>query len=122
MKKKIAFLFPGQGSQYPGMAKDFVEAFPVARLTFEEADDCLGRKLSDIILKGPLELLTETRNSQTAIFVASIAMLRVLQQQLPDLHPDVCAGLSLGEYTALYASKRLPLQSASSSSRRADSI
>lgn len=108
MKKKIAFLFPGQGAQYPGMAKDFVEAFAIAKETFEEADDRLGRKLSEIILKGPLEVLTETRNSQTAIFVACVALLRVLQQLFPQLYPTVCAGLSLGEYTALYASQRIP--------------
>ncbi|MGZ3633172.1 MAG: ACP S-malonyltransferase [Parachlamydiaceae bacterium] len=109
MKKfaKIAFLFPGQGAQYPGMAKDFVENFAIARHTFEEADDLLGRKLSTIILEGPENVLTETKNSQLGIFVASMAMLRVLQEQLPHLKPAVCAGLSLGEYTALCASNRL---------------
>lgn len=104
---KIAFLFPGQGAQYPGMAKDFFQAFAVARQTFEEADDLLGRKLSSVILEGPEQKLTETKNSQVGIFVASIAILRVLVEQLPDIKPDVCAGLSLGEYTALYASGRL---------------
>lgn len=105
--KKTAFLFPGQGAQYPGMGKDFFETFAVARETFEEADDILGEKLSTLIFNGPEELLTETRNSQLAIFVTSVAILRVIQQQLPDLVPTVCAGLSLGEYTALYASGRL---------------
>lgn len=107
-KRRIAFLFPGQGAQYPGMARDFVEIFPVARELLEEADDRLGRKLSGIILKGPVEELTETRNSQTAIFVACVAIFRVLQQQFPDLLPTICAGLSLGEYTALHTSGRLP--------------
>src|ERR1700722_19184823 len=106
--KKIAFLFPGQGAQYPGMAKDFVETYSTARHLLEEADDLLGRKLSTLILNGPQEELTETHNSQAAIFVACVALLRVLQEQLPQLIPSACAGLSLGEYTALHASQRLP--------------
>lgn len=105
--KKIAFIFPGQGAQYVGMGKDFFETFSIARETFEEADDILGRKISKIILEGSEALLTETRNSQTGIFVVSIALLRVVQQQNPNLKPDICAGLSLGEYTALYASGRI---------------
>lgn len=104
---KIAFLFPGQGAQYPGMAKDFFQTFAVVRQTFEEADDLLERKLSALILEGPELELTETKNSQAAIFVASMAILRVLEEQMPDLKPAVCAGLSLGEYTALCASGRL---------------
>lgn len=104
---KIAFIFPGQGAQYPGMAKDFYENFPIAKETFQEADDILGRNLSKIILEGPVEALTETRNSQTGIFVASMAILRTLQKLFPALKPSVCAGLSLGEYTALTASGKL---------------
>lgn len=109
MKKqqKIAFIFPGQGAQYVGMGKDFIETFPIARQTFEEADDILQRNLSKIILDGPESLLTETRNSQTAIFTVSVALLKVIQNQFPSLKADMCAGLSLGEYTALYASNRL---------------
>lgn len=109
MKKtfqRIAFLFPGQGSQYPGMAQDFVQNYSAARLTFEEADDLLKYSLSTIILCGPEEVLTETKNSQTGIYVASMAILRVLQENY-DLKPFVCAGLSLGEYTALTAAERL---------------
>ncbi len=108
--KKIAFLFPGQGAQYPGMAKDFVSQFAEARETFEEADDILGRKISKIILEGPEAALTETKNSQTGIYISSIAIWRVLQKLLPDLKPAICAGLSLGEYTALTASGRLPFE------------
>ena len=104
---KWAFLFPGQGAQYVGMGRDFYEAFPIARATFEEADDLLSAKLSRLILEGPADELTLTKNSQLAIFVVSIAFLRVLQQQLPDWSPHVCAGLSLGEYTALVASNRM---------------
>lgn len=110
--KKIAFLFPGQGAQYPGMAKDFVEQFSSARAVFEEADDILRRNLSDIVLNGPAELLTETRHSQTGIFTASTAMLKVVQEAFPNLKPYVCAGLSLGEYTALSAGKWIPFDQA----------
>ncbi len=102
-----AFLFPGQGAQYVGMGKDFYDSFLVAKETFQEADELLGMNLSKIIFEGPEELLTQTKNSQVAIFVVSIAILRVIQQQLPNLKPAVCAGLSLGEYTALCASGRL---------------
>ncbi len=108
--KKIAFLFPGQGAQYPGMGKDFVENFEEARLTFEEADEILSRNLSSIILNGPEEVLTETKNSQAGIYVNSMAVLRVLYKQFPELKPSICAGLSLGEYTALTASERLAFQ------------
>lgn len=104
--KKIAFLFPGQGSQYPGMGKDFIDIFPIAKHTLEEADDALGRKLSKIILEGPEDLLTETKNSQTGIYVISMAILRVINEQFPEISPFACAGLSLGEYTALTASQR----------------
>jgi [acyl-carrier-protein] S-malonyltransferase len=105
--KKIAFIFPGQGAQYVGMGKDFADNFPIARQTFQEADEILGESLSKIIFEGPESELTRTKNSQTAIFVVSVAILRVLQQQMPGLQPSVCAGLSLGEYTALWASGRL---------------
>lgn len=103
MTKKKTFLFPGQGAQYPGMGKDFFAAYPIAKMTFEEADDILGRKLSDVILNGPNNVLTETRNSQTGIYVVSIAILRVVQDLFPELKPHICAGLSLGEYTAATA-------------------
>jgi [acyl-carrier-protein] S-malonyltransferase len=106
-QKKIAFIFPGQGAQYPGMAKDFFENFALAKETFEEADDLLHRNLSKIIFEGPEAVLTETKNSQTAIFVVSIAILNVIKKSYPHLIPTVCSGLSLGEYTALTASNRL---------------
>lgn len=105
--KRIAFVFPGQGSQYAGMGQDFYDNFSIAKETFQEADDILGRKISSIILNGPDETLTETKNSQTGIFITSMALLRSIQTQFPHLTPAVCAGLSLGEYTALTASKRL---------------
>lgn len=104
---RIAFLFPGQGAQYTGMARDFYDAFPVAKQTFEEADDLLGRHLSHIIFHGPDILLTETKNSQLGIYVASLAILRTSLSLFPQLVPHVSAGLSLGEYTALTAAQKL---------------
>ncbi len=107
MKRKIAFIFPGQGAQYVGMGKDFAAAFPVAKETFQEADELLHMPLSRIIFEGPEELLVQTKHSQLAILVTSFAFLRVLQNQLTDLTPFVCAGLSLGEYTALLSSQKI---------------
>lgn len=104
--QKIAFIFPGQGAQYPGMGKDFIQNFSAARLTFEEADDVLGRHLSQTILNGPEDVLTQTNNSQPGIYVASMAIFRVVEE-LFDIQPYVCAGLSLGEYSALTASESL---------------
>lgn len=104
---KKAFLFPGQGAQGVGMGKDFFSTFQIAKETFQEADDLLKMNLSQITFEGPIEVLTETKNSQLAIFVTSVALLRSLQSQFPDLTADVTAGLSLGEYTALFASGRL---------------
>ena len=107
MHKKFAFLFPGQGAQYPGMGKDFCEQFPLAKQTFEEADHLLNRSFSKLILEGPAEELTLTKNSQIAIYICSMAILRVVQSQFPEIKPSVCAGLSLGEYTALTAARKI---------------
>jgi [acyl-carrier-protein] S-malonyltransferase len=114
MKKnfeKIASFFPGQGAQYPGMARDFVDNFSAARLTFEEADDLLRYRLSEIVLNGPEQILKETKNSQLGIYVTGIAIFRVVQE-LYGFQPHVCAGLSLGEYTALTAGGWLPFMKA----------
>ncbi|GAB4191414.1 MAG: ACP S-malonyltransferase [Simkaniaceae bacterium] len=108
MYKKTAFIFPGQGAQYVGMGKDFSVQFPLARQTFEEADELLGLSLSRLIFDGPEDELTLTKNSQIAIYVTSIAVLRVLKKEYAELSPDICAGLSLGEYTALTAAGFLP--------------
>jgi len=107
MTKKIAFLFPGQGSQYVGMGKDFYDNFEVSRKVFDEADQILGFKFSDLIFSGPKEELTLTKNSQLAIFIVSYAIYKAVQQELPVLQPAVTAGLSLGEYTALTASGKI---------------
>lgn len=105
--KKRAFLFPGQGAQYVGMGKDFSDSFAIAKETFQEADDILNEPLSKIIFEGPESSLVQTKYCQAAIFVNSIAILRVLQQQMPDFQSFACAGLSLGEYSALHASEKL---------------
>lgn len=105
MKNKIAFIFPGQGAQYPGMGRDFYEEFESARAVFEEADTILDRPFSELIFNGPAEELTQTKNSQLAIFITSLAILSTI-----DLYPAVCSGLSLGEYTALVASGKLSFQ------------
>ena len=103
----IALTFPGQGSQVVGMARDFTAAYPVARETFEEANDLLGFDLSALCFHGPEEQLDDTINTQPAVYVCSIAILRVLQQKLPQLEPLCMAGHSLGEFSALTASGAL---------------
>lgn len=107
MSKRWAFLFPGQGAQYPGMARDFFETFPIARATFQEADDLLSTSFSNLIFEGSLTELTLTKNSQVAIFIASSAIYRTIKEQFPSILPSICAGLSLGEYTALMAAGKI---------------
>ena len=98
----IALLFPGQGSQTVGMGKDLAEKYPIARQTFQEADDALGYKLSQLCFEGPEEQLRLTEITQPAILTVSIAALRVLETQIPK--PAFVAGHSLGEYSAHVAS------------------
>jgi [acyl-carrier-protein] S-malonyltransferase len=98
----IALLFPGQGSQAVGMGKDLADKHPVARRTFEEADDALGYKLSTICFEGPEDQLRLTEITQPAILTVSIAALRVLETRIPK--PSYVAGHSLGEYSAHVAS------------------
>lgn len=106
---KIAFLFPGQGAQYPNMGKDFYDNFSFVREFFEEASDILKRDLAKLIFEESEEVLKKTVNSQIAIFITSIAILKVIEAQL-NLKPFASCGLSLGEYSALFASKRISLK------------
>ena len=99
---KIAFLFPGQGSQYVGMGQDLYEAYPEARATFDQANDVLGFALSGLCFNGPEETLKDTINTQPAIFVTSVALLRALESNKLQ-PPGLVAGHSLGEYSALMA-------------------
>jgi [acyl-carrier-protein] S-malonyltransferase len=110
MAHKIAFIFPGQGAQYVGMGKDFYEQFPSSREIFEKADHALQRPFSDLIFRGNSQELTQTKNSQLAIFIVSLAVHAALRCTFPEIVPDVCAGLSLGEYTALVASGKLSFE------------
>src|SRR5580704_12128327 len=98
VNRTIALLFPGQGSQSVGMGKDLFEKFPIARQTFEEADDALGYKLSQLCFDGPEDHLRLTEITQPAILAVSIAALRVLETRIPK--PAFVAGHSLGEYSA----------------------
>jgi [acyl-carrier-protein] S-malonyltransferase len=94
----IALLFPGQGSQTVGMGKDLAEKFPFARQTFDEADEALGYKLSQVCFDGPEDQLRLTEITQPAILTVSVAALRVLEGRIPK--PAYVAGHSLGEYSA----------------------
>jgi [acyl-carrier-protein] S-malonyltransferase len=98
----LAFVFPGQGSQYVGMGKGLSAQFPVAKQVFAEADDALGCALSELCFCGPETELKLTENTQPAILATSVAALRVLEKETP-LRPAFVAGHSLGEYSALVA-------------------
>ena len=111
LKSEIAFLFPGQGSQYPGMGKDLAENFPVARQVFEEADEALSFSISRLCFEGPEEALQLTENTQPAIVAASVAAFRSMQEQGFTV-PAFVAGHSLGEYSALVAAGAISLADA----------
>jgi len=107
----IAFVFPGQGSQYVGMGKELCDEFVIAKNTFEEANDALGFDLSALCFEGEQSELSLTANAQPALLTTSIACLRVLQSET-SLNPDFVAGHSLGEYTALVANGAFRLSDA----------
>ena len=116
MTKKIAFLFPGQGSQYAGMGREVAKKFPIARAAFDEADSALGYPLSRLCFEGPEVDLKLTENTQPAIVTTSVALFRVLEDK--GIRPDFVAGHSLGEYSALVAARGLTLRDAASLVRR----
>jgi [acyl-carrier-protein] S-malonyltransferase len=113
---KTAFLFPGQGSQSVGMGRDLATAFPIARQTFEEANDALGFDLAELCFRGPEEQLRLTEFTQPAIFTVSVAALRVLAAA--GATADYFAGHSLGEYSANVAAGAIEFAAAARTVRR----
>ncbi len=104
----LAYIFPGQGSQYPGMGKSLVENFPGATRIFEEIDDALHFSLSRLCFEGSVEDLQLTENTQPAILAVSVAALRAMESE-GIVQPDYVAGHSLGEYSALFGARSLSL-------------
>ncbi len=100
---QTALLFPGQGAQTVGMGRELAEAFPVCRSLFDTANEVLGYDLAKLCFDGPAEVLTESNHAQPAIFVVSAAAWAALKEARPDLEPRALAGLSSGEWAALYA-------------------
>jgi [acyl-carrier-protein] S-malonyltransferase len=101
----IAFLFPGQGSQFAGMGRSLAENYPAAQKVLQQADDALGFSISKLCFEGPEEALRLTENTQPAILTASVAAFAVLREK--GMRPDFVAGHSLGEYSALVAAGSL---------------
>lgn len=108
--KKKAFIFPGQGSQTVGMGSDFYDQYPEVRELYDQASALLGYDIANLMFEGPEEDLTKTVNAQTAIYLHSVSILRIIKIRFPDLIPDFTAGHSLGEYSALTAAGYLPFQ------------
>ncbi|MDZ4691983.1 ACP S-malonyltransferase, partial [Terricaulis sp.] len=110
----FAFIFPGQGSQAPGMGKSLFDAFGAAREVFQEVDEALGEKLSKLIFEGPADELTLTANAQPALMAVSLAAMRTLEREfgLGASKAAFVAGHSLGEYSALAAAGALSVTDA----------
>ncbi len=108
-----AFVFPGQGAQTIGMGRDLAEAYPAAKAVFDEVDDALGEKLSQIIWEGDQDTLTLTQNAQPALMATSLAAMRALEAEGVSITDASCvAGHSLGEYSALAAAGALSISDA----------
>lgn len=107
---KLAFIFPGQASQYPGMGKELAEKFPAAQRVFDEADRALGFSISKLCFEGSEDDLKKTENTQPAILTVSVAASRALEES--GVQPDCVAGHSLGEYSAVVAAGGLPFADA----------
>ncbi|MCK3658343.1 malonyl CoA-acyl carrier protein transacylase [Pasteurellaceae bacterium Pebbles2] len=110
--KKFAMVFPGQGSQAVGMLAELATEFPVVQDTFKQASEVLGYDLWALTQQGPAEELNKTWQTQPALLAASVAIYRVWQQQYPNLKPEVMAGHSLGEYSALVCAGVIDFQDA----------
>jgi [acyl-carrier-protein] S-malonyltransferase len=105
---KIAFVFPGQGSQYVGMGKDIYEHYPIAKEVFQQASDALGYDVANLCFNGPVEELNRTFRTQPCILTVSSALNSVLKEK--GIQPSVLAGHSLGEYSALVAAEVISLK------------
>lgn len=109
MTKKIAFLFPGQGSQFVGMGKDIYETYEVSKKVYNIADATLGKSITNLCFEGPEEDLKQTINTQPCIVTTSIALMEALRSKL-NIVPDYTAGHSLGEYCAMFAAGVMSLE------------
>ena len=103
-----AYIFPGQGSQFPGMGKDLYENSPVAKEMFEKANEILGFRITDIMFNGTEEELKQTKVTQPAIFLHSVVLAATIGESFK---PEMVAGHSLGEFSALVANKTLNFES-----------
>ena len=110
--KKFAMVFPGQGSQTVGMLAELAGDYPIVQETFKQASKTLGYDLWQLVQEGPAEELNKTWQTQPALLTASVAVYRVWQQKYPELKPEVMAGHSLGEYSALVCAGVLDFQDA----------
>ena len=110
--KRFAMVFPGQGSQTVGMLAELAGDYPIVQETFKQASEVLGYDLWQLVQEGPAEELNKTWQTQSALLTASVAVYRVWQQKYPELKPEVMAGHSLGEYSALVCAGVLDFQDA----------